>query len=328
MLSITVVIATHRRPDLLERTLESLAVADAPSARWDVIVVENGPAAGAEDVVRRFRSRLSIRYRYLAEASKARALNLALDESEGELIVFADDDVRVGARWLTAYEDAALRLGQGHFFGGPNEPDYEHRPPDWLIAKMPPCAGGLRLGDTPGYLVWHQRVLGANWAAWRSDLLQVGRFDPALGPGPDDPLVDEETAVQERMTHGGVRGYWVPQALLHHWVPASRCTERWVLRRKVRHAKTRAWRVEPPIAGPRVLGAPRWLYRELAGAAATWIGLTLARAPGAARFAAALRAAEAWGLLRGVYRRGRTGRAQWARVWLAQLVSPLMMPFE
>ncbi|MEJ2504624.1 MAG: glycosyltransferase family A protein, partial [Gemmatimonadota bacterium] len=124
-----VLIATHGRARLLARTLDSLIEAELPSTMRRVLVVENGPPSGAEDVCRARADRLPLDYMHVAEGNKSRALNTGVQALEPGLIYFVDDDVRVSPHGPEAYVDAAARYGPGHHFGGPVHVDRDDEPP-------------------------------------------------------------------------------------------------------------------------------------------------------------------------------------------------------
>ena len=118
--ALVVIIATSGRPDLLTRTLESLGKCTLPPGFAETIVVENGPASGAKQVVESGPPVLNLRYLYLAHGNKSAALNAALETLGDCLIVFTDDDVRVNAAVLTAYAEAADGAVRDIFSAGPS----------------------------------------------------------------------------------------------------------------------------------------------------------------------------------------------------------------
>ena len=129
-MKIFVVIATREREALLARTLASLAQCRPPEGFAGTLVVENGRRAGTERVVRDAPARLDPRYLFEAAGNKSKALNAALAQIDDGLVVFLDDDVRVGPDLLEVVRDRPLvELEPGQFFGGPVEPDYEAAPP-------------------------------------------------------------------------------------------------------------------------------------------------------------------------------------------------------
>lgn len=225
---LVVVIPTHGRETLLERTLRSVADGSLPPALREVVVVENGERGDAEMTVRRVAEALPVRYVYSEPANKSCALNSILEACSDAFLVFFDDDVRVGPNTLATYARAIRHHDKGFFFGGCCEVDYEEEPPGWLKPFLPPSAVGWSLGgaetdfDRPDFL-------GFNWAASASDLIRMGGFNEERGPGTVSR--GQETDMQERMLKDGMRGRYLPDALVWHYVPRGRCSPEWALRR-------------------------------------------------------------------------------------------------
>lgn len=242
---LTVLIATAGRAELLPKTLASIAEGALPEAYRETVVVENGPASGAEAVVASADPRLHARYVYSEVPSKSRALNGTLEALDDGLVVFFDDDVEVEPQTLTAYAEAAAAAGPRHYFGGNIRPKYEERPPDWLIPFFPPSARGLDLSAAPQAF-----FIGLNWGAYRDDLVRVGLFDPTFGPGPLAKSSGEEIDMQRRLQADGVGKVNVPRAAVWHHVPPSRCSPHWAvgrfyqqgLERGIRIARTGGYR--------------------------------------------------------------------------------------
>lgn len=227
--ALTILIPTCRRSQLLRRTLESLASCVLPAHLRQVIVVENGPALGAQDTVRRFRGRLPIVYRHIRDASKSIALNQGLNMCRGDFVVFLDDDVRVHAATLSAYANAVAGRNHGIFIGGRCLVDYEAVPPPWLMPYLPLSAKGWSLGESILPLS-APHALGFNWGAFASEVLLAGGFDTAHGPGRSIPI-GEETRLQAELLAMGVAGWYVPAATVWHYVPRHRCSTAWALQR-------------------------------------------------------------------------------------------------
>ncbi|MFD0569034.1 glycosyltransferase [Kitasatospora gansuensis] len=101
---ISVVIATHNRPELLRQCLDSVLRIDSP--QYEVLVVDSAPAG--DDAKTLIRERYADRVRYLREpvAGLARAHNVGLAAARGELIAFTDDDTLVDRHWLAALATA------------------------------------------------------------------------------------------------------------------------------------------------------------------------------------------------------------------------------
>lgn len=248
-----VVIATHERPDLLKRTLDSLAKCTLPEGYQSTIVVENGSKAGAEEIVNAHAQTLNARYLYTPRGNKSHALNVALQEIENGLVLFTDDDVRLHPEVLVRYAEAAKGVDEGVYFGGPTDVDHEKEPPNWLVSSLPHSAVGWNRDSEWEY------ALGFNWAAFAPDLKRLDGFDEDRGPGTG--TVGQETDMQQRLVEAGVEMRFVPGGLVWHYVPEERCNPWWLLRRYYRMGKgsvEEGWEVSG-----RWFGFNSWVWVEL-----------------------------------------------------------------
>ncbi len=220
-------IPTHGRPTLLERTLSSLTECTLPDSYRELVVIENGSRAGAEQIVVDLPERMNARYMHRERGNKSYALNEALATIDDGLVVFFDDDVEVHSDTLEAYAEAAIEHGRGHFFGGTVHVDREQNPPAWVEPALPDSA--------KGYVADGRRedkyYLGFNWVAYSGELTDLGGFNPRFGPGAPTGATGQETEMQERLQAAGSTPVDVPEAAVTHFVPEERCRAQWALRR-------------------------------------------------------------------------------------------------
>src|SRR5277367_1503370 len=112
----SIVIPTRARLAYLEVALSSI-VPEAARAGAEVLVVDD---AGASQAARELTERLGARYvAHPRPLGLNVARNTGVERSQGELLVFVDDDVRVSQGWLTALLDAARTHPQVDVFTGP-----------------------------------------------------------------------------------------------------------------------------------------------------------------------------------------------------------------
>lgn len=274
----SVLVATHRRAELLERFLVSLRGCEDVSLLNRIVIVENGARCGTEEIVERHAARLPVHYAFSERANKSAALNHGLPLVDAELIVFFDDDVEVRPGTISAYLEAAVRHGRHHFFGGRVIPRYETGPPpDWLADVLPMSCTGFDLGPT-GH-TYHE-FIGNNWAAFHADVVEAGGFSSRIGPG--SGLIGQETELQVRLIERGGTGVYLPGARVDHFVPDEHLTVSWARRRRYRQKLAHALLgipedVAADCEGPRLAGVPRYLWRSLAERYANVLGHRLLR---------------------------------------------------
>lgn len=303
--STAVVIPTYRRPSFLERVLRDLAEDRLPDELREVLVVENGRRDGTEEICGRYRGDLPVRYHFVPEPGKSNALNVALDLTEADFIVLYDDDVRVASGNLAAFVDGARRYGPGHFFGGPVQPEYAGEPPpDWIRPSLTTCVLGWSLGDEERP---HDEFLGANWAAFRRDLLDAGGFVRGLGPNAEFRTVGQEVEMQERLLERGAQGIYLPGAVVRHHVPEHQCTLRWARKRRYQQHMSRILLAPRHRDAPSIAKIPRFLWRQSVTEILSVIAARLTGPRTRRRVRLEMKLAETIGQMAG-YRRLRQGR--------------------
>jgi glycosyltransferase involved in cell wall biosynthesis len=90
---VSVLIATHERPELLSAALEGFCEQTLPVSDFEVVVVDDG-SRGPETaaVLERFATRLPLRWARIEHAGRSAAKNLALLVARGDVVLFFDDD--------------------------------------------------------------------------------------------------------------------------------------------------------------------------------------------------------------------------------------------
>jgi len=260
-----IIVATFNRPEMVKRLLASLPASQiAPDV--ELFIVENGPKTGVESVCRTSSLGGPIHYLYCAVANKSAALNHAIRQVEADFIVFFDDDILVSPGTVATYIEAAHRYGSGHFFGGPFDVDTEVSCPEHLIPYLPLSDKNYSFADAEKIISPDEFLLfvRSNWAAFRSDLLQVGLFREDIGFTASRLSPDgEETDIQRALVLSSVLPVNLPQAHVRHFVGRNCYTSRRVRNRQFRHALADCIFSMERGKG-RIAEFPKWAIRELA----------------------------------------------------------------
>ena len=289
----SVVIATYKRAADLRETLKSLSALQ-PDGPWEVIVVDNNSPDDTRQVVEAAATGFPVELRYLFEREQGRspALNAGIRAARGSIIVTTDDDVRVPVDWLNRAAEGLERL-QCDYVGGRVLPIWGGPRPEWL-----PNRGGkqwavialLDYGAQP--IEFGARVpLGVNMAFRREAFDRAGLFDPHTGRRAGTLLGQEVREWCIRARKAGVRGFYIPELVLEHIIPADRLNKsyfrRWFYWRGISRAllyQRAGLDMEAPEQAihdfskvPHIAGVPRYLYRKALTAAVDWITATVRR---------------------------------------------------
>jgi glycosyltransferase involved in cell wall biosynthesis len=235
--SISVVIPTHDRRDLLAVTLKS--VLRQRDVEFDVTVVDDGSSDGTAELVRAIHDP---RVRFLRNEipqGVCSARNQGIAATTGAWLAFVDDDDLWAPDKLSRQLRAAHETGCSWVYTGAIEIDEQGRalsgtppnPPDEVMARLPRF--DLVPGGSSGVLAsrvaveeagrWDPEVFLADWDLW----IRLGRIGPA-GCVPE-PLVgyrihggqssvDVDRILSEAQVIAARYGASVDRGALHHYV--------------------------------------------------------------------------------------------------------------
>lgn len=223
--TVSIIIPTYNRCNDLRTTLISLEEQSAAELSLKIVVVDNASTDETASMVQAYQRSSSLRVQYLREGHRglhycrhAGALN-----SDSEILVYVDDDVRAAKGWLSAlcspFDDPQVSV-----VGGKIVPEWTSPPPAWIHAMPAGYLSLLDFGNSAFDLAWPYQVYGCNMAIRRSVFLNVRGFNP---DGFSDPALrwlrgDGETGLLMKVYAKGLRVRYEPAALLWHRVPASR----------------------------------------------------------------------------------------------------------
>lgn len=227
MTSLSAIIPTRDRPELLADSLRSLMVQTRTDL--EVIVIDDGSECDLESVVRAISGPVPIRYIRQEPSGLNVGRNTGAAAARGELLAYLDDDTIVAAGWAEAMHaaaetDAAAIAGRIQlWFEGPEPP--------WLTPKLRSYLSELELGDHPHTLPPGHHPYGANCAVRREWFDKVGGFRTGLDRKGKSLVSNGDTEFFRRVqAEGGDVVYW-PQASVMHRVPAERLTRDFFVRR-------------------------------------------------------------------------------------------------
>ena len=288
-LAVSVGILTYQRPESLLGTLESLRHADAtaPPDRTtsgetdatgagpapdgvgsihEVLVIDNDRSPTAREAVESLAaSGYPHRLRYVHEPvpGLSAARNRAMDEAEGRVLAFIDDDEVATPGWPLGLVEVMAGTGAG-LVGGPVRTVFRRPPAPWVTD-----GGFFERPEPPDRS--HQTWLRSGNLAIDLDVVRPTgvRFDPAYGFSGG-----EDVAFSRAVRHAGVDLRWSATAVVEEAVGPERATLRWLTRREA--TSTTNWvRVErtlDPSRRRRALVTARGLARLAQGGATAALG--------------------------------------------------------
>lgn len=228
---VTVAVPTFHRNAELRRLLAALLPQLAETAaggEWDaeVLVIDNDPAGGGRAVAEELSPSADGRLRYVLEGTPGLAAvrNRALDEADGRLLVFLDDDEEPAPDWLGTMLAMWAHHGSAAVFGRVVSV-FEMERDAWLVAGRAFIRPAHRTGDRLPAVATNNLLLDLD-VVRRLGL----RFDTRLAfSGGEDSLFTTQ------LTRGGGTILWCDEAVVYEHVPQDRLNRRWILTRAYRN---------------------------------------------------------------------------------------------
>ena len=297
----SIIIPTYNRADELRETIHSVAGLEV-DADWELLVIDNKSTDHTRAVVEAETGAFPAALRYIFEPEQGRyaAINTGIRAAKGAIIATTDDDARVERDWLTRAAAGLDALGCD-YVGGKVFPIWTGPRPDWIPDRPSRHWSVLALqdhGDKPlefgvNGLPW---PLGINTATRREAFARLDLFDNRLGRKAGTLRNQAQREWHLRARAAGLRGFYVPDMVVHHVVESERLQKRYFRRWFYWHGISRAILfaklgvdMDAPDNSqldfsrvPCIAGVPRYMYRSLAAHATEMIAARLRRDPVAA----------------------------------------------
>jgi glycosyltransferase involved in cell wall biosynthesis len=220
MHKISIIICTANRGAHLCASLASLKRVSVPQdSSCELIIVDNGSVDNTAAIVQSCDIRhMSVRYCLEPHPGLSHARNTGLANSHGDIVIFADDDVRFSVDWIEGMCKPILSDSADAVAGAVVIPSHLER--EWM---RPTHRGWLASTERlyaqvqAGELV---EMVGASMAFSRKVLSDIPEFDVELGSGALG--YGEDTLFCFLVKTAGYRIVYAPDVFLEHYFDTSR----------------------------------------------------------------------------------------------------------
>jgi len=113
--TLSVVLCTYNRAELLRRTLDSLCRQSLDKSLFEIVVIDDGSTDDTRQVVQAYESLLPLRYSRQRNAGLGSARNHGVFLAQGKILVFHDDDDLAGPRLLEEHLETHRRYPDARY---------------------------------------------------------------------------------------------------------------------------------------------------------------------------------------------------------------------
>jgi glycosyltransferase involved in cell wall biosynthesis len=215
---ISVLIASRNRKEAMAKLLDCME-AVVKNIHCEIIVADNGTFDQTAELLKNYGHRLPLKAIYVPEQGKSRALNRVIAEASGELLVFADDDIRPEQNWLQAYRQAAAERPDINVFAGRILVD-RGSVPAWIAQSYNLQTILLTeqdLGGQARQYGFDEYPVGPNIAVRKKLLKSLYHPWPEdVGPGTRLPVGDEVLFLRKLSSPSAADRLYVPDSIVYH----------------------------------------------------------------------------------------------------------------
>ena len=203
--SLTVVIPTRNRPELLGRCLAALRAAVSPDD--EILVCDS---ASTDPRVREIAEAAATTYLRAGRPGTSLARNTGWRAAKHDIIAFVDDDIEVTPGWAGVVRAVfEAEPGLGLLTGSVDVPDEDRTVDHPTSIEQHSQPHELAAGSA------RPRGISGNCAIRREVLEAVGGFDEGLGPG-TRLRAGEDKDLFDRILGSGARGRYEPSMRVRH----------------------------------------------------------------------------------------------------------------
>ena len=227
---ISVIICTYNRERYIGEALKR--VAKTKYREYEIILVDNNSTDGTAQIVKDFiKANPGVPIKYFLETKQglSNARNRGMEEANGDVFVFLDDDSLVQGDYLKTLDDYLTLNPQADAFGGRIEPLFDECPrPKWLCRWSMGWVSALDMGDSVHEFEGKAFPIGANMGIRRAIAEKAEPFNPDLGRKGGNMDAGEEKDMFRRIRAAGGTIWYFPELRVQHVIPEKRTTLEYV----------------------------------------------------------------------------------------------------
>jgi len=239
----SIIIPTYNRAVLLNELLESLVLQEIKPHNFEILIIDNNSTNDVKKQLEDFKVKYPqlsfIKYIKESKAGLAHAWNRGVKESQGELLVFFDDDVTLHQDYFKILVEGLKSPIKNITGGGHISPVFESQKPAWINKFIMPVFAEINLGERSRFPK-NKYPFGTNMLISKDVFDKVGLFK-------EDLFENNENIVPgllEKDFFNRVRNHKIPVYYFHdlvvwHFIPEEKLSQKYVQENIIEAAKIR-----------------------------------------------------------------------------------------
>ncbi len=243
MKRLSILICTHNRVELLQRTIDFLNhIARPDDYQIDLFVAANACSDSTHQYLAHYQqaakaNALPLTWIKEPTPGKSNALNSAIPKLSADLIAMVDDDHRVDDSYLVAIANAVTLYPEADFYCGKIIPDWDGSEPAWVHEQgkyriYPLPVPRFDLGEQAIKVTRNIAIPGGGNLVIKKELFaKIGNFSTEFGPVGHNLGGAEDLEWVIRAYQSGAKLHYIPDIIQYHYVESNRMTLSYVIQK-------------------------------------------------------------------------------------------------
>ncbi len=237
--SLSIIICTYNRKDLLAKCLDSLVAQNTGIDKIEIIVVDNNSKDNTDELVMQYEKKIPcLKYVFEEKQGLSHARNRGCIETNSEYLAYLDNDAIAPQDYISNLMKVINQYSPD-VMGGPIYPYYISRKPSWFKDEYE-----IRKHAEESGFSSTCRISGGNYIIRKEVLEDLGMFDVNLGMIGEQVKLGEERDILEKYrrvkSEEEQKTYYALECYVKHYVPARKMTVRYILGRYYRSGRAAA----------------------------------------------------------------------------------------
>jgi len=229
----SIVICTFNRCNAINNVIKTV-INQNIDILYEILIIDNKSTDKTQEVIHETteKSTIPIKYIYEGKQGLSFARNKGVQEAIGEIILFIDDDAVAEKNWInshmSAYTDSRVFCA-----GGPIKPIWALERPVWLTDDVLAYLSVNEYKNLYETKTFNEPTYpwGTNISFRKSVFSTYGMFPTNLGRSGTNLVSNEEYFLCKKIEASGKIVRFIPEAIVHHHIPAERMNRLWFYRR-------------------------------------------------------------------------------------------------
>jgi len=225
-IKISCIVCSYNREKYIVDAIESLINQTLEKYKYEILIIDNNSKDNTAqlcfELLEKYSSKYNLHYFMETQQGLSYARNRGIQEAKGELICYIDDDAIAEPDFLEKILNFFEENNQVGGVGGKIIPKYVDGEPNWMNPFMEGLVSKVDYGNAVFKFNGTKYPIGCNMTYKKSDLVEIGMFDPDLGRKGDTTDGGEEKDIFFKIYNLGRDIYYLPTASVQHVIEQPR----------------------------------------------------------------------------------------------------------